>query len=321
MIPYVWLEQAKERITPFIKRTPLTYDPQNDLYLKWENHQATGSFKIRGALNKVLSLQDWELERGLVTASAGNHGQGVAMAGKIKNARVIVFASDHASKNKIQAMRDLGAEVRLIDGGYGEAEHAGIDFARISNATWISPYNDGMVIAGQGTIGMEVLETLLAPSPIVWLVPAGGGGLISGIGCTLQRVVPRPSLVAVQSEASPFLHTIFHHGTQEGVVERASCADGLAGPVEAGSVTIPLVMSYVNDFILVSEDDIQRAIKYAWNVYHECIEGSAAVPLAAVLSGQVTSRPALIILTGGNINPIEHRQILDNETIGPFRKA
>jgi threonine dehydratase len=321
MFPYVWLEQAKERITTFIKKTPLTYDAHNDLYLKWENHQVTGSFKIRGALNKVLSLQDWELERGLVTASAGNHGQGVALAGKIKNSPVIVFASDHASKNKIQAMRDLGADVRLIDGGYGEAERTGIDFARMTNATWISPYNDGMVIAGQGTIGMEVLETLPTPSPIVWLVPAGGGGLISGIGCALQGLEPRPSLVAVQSEASPFMHAIFHHGTQEGVVELTSLADGLAGPVEADSVTIPLVMSYVNDFILVSEDDIQRAIKYAWSVYHECIEGSAAVPLAAVLSGRVTSKPALVILTGGNINPEEHRQILDNEKIGSFQMA
>src|SRR4030066_1464638 len=113
MIPYEWLEQADERIAPFIHKTGLTYDPQNDLYLKWENHQVTGSFKVRGAFNKILSLQNWELERGLVTASAGNHGQGVALAGKMKNAPVIVFASNHAAHNKIQAMRDLGADIHL----------------------------------------------------------------------------------------------------------------------------------------------------------------------------------------------------------------
>src|SRR5512135_2705307 len=108
LIPYTWLEQARDRIGPHIQKTPLTYDENNQLYLKWENHQVTGSFKARGALNKILALQDWELERGLVTASAGNHGQGVALAGKIKHAKVIVFASDHARQNKLQAMHDLG---------------------------------------------------------------------------------------------------------------------------------------------------------------------------------------------------------------------
>ena len=318
MIPSAWLDQAKERIAPFIQKTPLSFDPVNNLYLKWENHQVTGSFKIRGALNKILTLQDWELERGLVTASAGNHGQGVALAGKMKNAPVIVFASNHAAHNKIQAMRDLGADIHLVDGGYAEAERAGIDFARMTSATWISPYNDGMVIAGQGTVGLEIIESHPNPSPDVWLVPAGGGGLVSGIGCSLQRLKQRPSLVAIQSEASPFLHEIFHHGTQAGVVELTSLADGLAGPVEDGSVSVPMVKNYVNDFILVSEIEIRKAIKYAWNIYHECIEGSAAVTLAAVLSSRISIRPALVILTGGNINPLEHTQILNDQTLGSF---
>ncbi|OGO12068.1 MAG: hypothetical protein A2Y53_09340 [Chloroflexi bacterium RBG_16_47_49] len=318
MIPFVWLEQAYERIAPFIHKTPLTYDSQNNLYLKWENHQVTGSFKVRGALNKVLSLQDWELDRGLVTASAGNHGQGVALAGKMRHAPVIVFASEHATPNKILAMQELGADIHLVSGGYSEAERAGIDYAKTTNATWVSPYNDGMVIAGQGTIGLEVLKDLQDPSSIVWLVPAGGGGLISGIGSALQGFQSRSGLVAVQSEASPFLHAIFHRGTQAGIVELPSLADGLAGLVEAGSVTIPMVMNYVTDFILVSEDEIRMAIKYAWNVYHERIEGSAAVPLAAALSGRLSARPALVIMTGGNINPAEHEQILNNENIGSF---
>jgi threonine dehydratase len=115
------------------------------------------------------------------------------------------------------------------------------------------------------------------------------------------------------------LHEIFHHGTQEGVVELPSLADGLAGPVEVGSVTIPMVMNFVNDIVLVSEDEIRNAIKYAWNVYHECIEGSAAVPLAAVLSGRVTTRPALVVLTGGNISPVEHAQILNNDNAGSLQ--
>jgi threonine dehydratase len=318
MIPYEWLEQACERIAPYINRTPFTYDAHNNLYLKWENHQVTGSFKSRGALNRILSLQDWELDKGIVTASAGNHGQGVALAGRIKHTSVKVFVSEHALPNKIQAMRDLGAEIKFVPGGYAEAERTGIIYAESAGATWVSPYNDGLVIAGQGTIGLEVLTELSAPSSTTWLVPAGGGGLVSGIGCALSVLKPRPKLVAVQSEASSYLHSVYHHGTQEGVVEVPSLADGLAGPVESGSVTIPMVMNYVDDFILVSENDIRKAIKYAWSEYHECIEGSAAVSLAAALSGKVSSKPALVVLTGGNINPIDHEQIVKDINLGSF---
>ncbi len=318
MIPYEWLDQARDRIAPFIQRTPLTYDPQNDLYLKWENHQITGSFKARGAINKILSLQEWELDKGLVTASAGNHGQGVALAGRIKQTSVKVYVSEHAQPNKIQSMRDLGAEIIFVPGGYAEAESAGISYAKSSGATWISPYNDGLVIAGQGTIGVELLTDLPDPSSTTWLIPAGGGGLVAGIGSALSALNPRPKLVAVQSEASSFLHSIYHHATQEGVVERPSLADGLAGPVESGSVTIPMMMSYVDDFILVSENDIRKAIKYAWIKYHECIEGSAAVSLAAVLSGSVTARPIIVVLTGGNIDPIDHEQIVKDNSLESF---
>jgi len=313
MIPFAWFEQAYERIGPNIRKTPLTYDPVNDLYLKWENHQVTGSFKARGALNKVLSLQDWELERGLVTASAGNHGQGVALAARMKKASVIVFASDHALEIKLQAMRELGAEIHLVPGGYGEAEQAGIAYAHATGANWISPYNDGMIIAGQGTIALELLKELPDPTSTTWVVPAGGGGLLSGIGCVLQSISPRPRLVAVQSEASPFLYEIYHHGTQAGVEELPSLADGLAGPVEEGSVTIPIVKSFVNEFILVSELEIRRAIKYAWYTYHEQIEGSAAAALAAVISGKITHKPAVVVLTGGNLTPEDHAQIIHDD--------
>jgi threonine dehydratase len=312
MIPFAWLEQASERIGPFIHKTPLTYDAQNNLYLKWENHQVTGSFKARGALNKILALQEWELERGLVTASAGNHGQGVALATKMRGAQVIVFASNHALPNKLKAMQELGADIRLVAGGYGEAEGAGITYARATGATWVSPYNDGMIIAGQGAIALEIMQELPDPSSVTWIVPAGGGGLVSGIGCALQIINPSPKLVAVQSEASPFLYEIFLHGTQKDVEELPSIADGLAGPVEEGSVTIPMVKNYVTDFILVSETEIRKAIKYAWCTYHERIEGSAAASLAAVTSGRISDRPALVVLTGGNILPEDHAQIIND---------
>lgn len=314
MIPVDWITQATERIAPHILITPLTYDSQNDLYLKWENQQVTGSFKVRGALNKVLGLQKWERQRGLVTASAGNHGQGVAVAGQLVNTKVIVFASEHATRAKVKAMEALKAEVRLVPGGYREAEQAGLQFAAASGATWASPYNDGQVIAGQGTLGLEILHQLMDARPSTWVVPAGGGGLVAGIGAAIRESSTKNiRLAAVSSEASPFLHALYYTGSQEAVEELPSLADGLAGPVEPGSVTIPLAKKYIDDFFLVSEAEIRRAIVFAWQRYGERIEGSAATALAAVLYGKIPARPAIVLLTGGNIQPEIHRRIIQSE--------
>ena len=310
LVPVQWIHQAAERIAPHIHHTPLSYDSGLDVYFKWENQQITGSFKLRGALNKVLTLQDWERQRGLVTASAGNHGQGVAVAAKLCKARVIVFTSDHAVPNKIQAMQRLGAEIRQVNGGYAQAESAGIAYAQEHGLTWISPYNDGQIIAGQGTIALELRQDLANLPDQHWVVPAGGGGLVSGIGAAISTLEHRPRLIAVQSEASPFLHGIFHQGTQDGVIELDSLADGLAGPVEAGSVTIPMTNAYVDDFYLVSETDIAKAIAYAWRHNQQRIEGSGAVTLAAILTGKVAQRPAVAVITGGNIQPEVHAQII-----------
>jgi threonine dehydratase len=314
MIPAEWLTRAAERIAPYIRITQLTYDAQNDLYLKWENHQVTGSFKVRGALNKILTMQDWERQRGVVTASAGNHGQGLAFACKLVGAHSIVFASEHATPAKVQAMQALEAEVRLIPGGYGEAEKAGLHFAASNGATWVSPYNDGQIIAGQGTLGLEILRQWNDPRLPAWIVPAGGGGLLAGIGSALdQKTSGDAKLVAVSSDASPFLYGLYHTGSQDGIEELPSLADGLAGPVEPGSITIPLAQKYIDEFVLVTEQDIRRAIAYAWQQYTEQIEGSAATALAAVLYGKVTTRPAIVVITGGNIQPEIHTRIVNCE--------
>ena len=184
MIPYTWLKDAAERIAPHTHITPLTHDLDHDLYLKWENKQVTGSFKIRGALNKVLSLESWEQQAGLLAASAGNHGQGVAFAGKLVGAPVRIFIPEHTPPIKVEAIRSLGAEINIVPGGYGDAEASALQAAAESGSTWVSPYNDGHIIAGQGTVGMEVIEQLAITPDFqvdgsVWIVPASGGGLIS----------------------------------------------------------------------------------------------------------------------------------------------
>jgi threonine dehydratase len=313
MLPSIWLTEAVQRISPYIQHTPLIYDSQNDLYLKWENHQTTGSLKLRGALNKVLSLQPWEREPNLVTASAGNHGQGVAYASNLVGARVRIFTSEHTTPAKVDAMHRLGAEVFLVPGGYAQAEAAGLSYTQSQAGTWISPYNDSLVIAGQGTIGLEILDQLAGSQPSTWIVPVGGGGLISGIACAIEHIIPRSKLIGVQSTASPFFHALIHLGSQDEVIELPSLADGLSGPVEPSSITVPIVQHSLDDLILVNEENIAEAIRFAWQQYHERIEGSAAVTLAAVLAGKIADKSSLCVLSGGNIQPEIHRSICKQE--------
>ncbi len=307
MFPLEWINQAAARIAAHIVETPLIYDARLGVYLKCENQQVTGSFKARGAFNKVLSLVDWERTAGLVAASAGNHGQGVALAGRIVGAPVIVFASAHASPLKLEKMRALGAEVHLTPGGYEQAEAAAIAYAAQHGCTWVSPYNDPHVIAGQGTLGLEIARQVdLGPGWTV-VAPVSGGGLISGMGAALSGRAVR--LVGAQASASPFMHALFTRGAQQNVPDLPSLADGLTGPVENGAVTIPLVQAMVSDILLFEEDEIGQAVAYAWQAHGQVIEGSAAVALAAVLSGRITP-PAVVVLTGGNILPELHAELI-----------
>jgi threonine dehydratase len=314
LIPHEWFEQAQQRIGSHIVETPLTMDEGRGLFLKWENHQVTGSFKARGALNKVLSLDEWERRHGLVAASAGNHGQGVALAGQLTGCKVDVFAPAHATVGKVEAMRGLGAAVHLVEGGYMEAEAAGRACSVEQHRPFISPYNDGQVIAGQGTLALEVLRQYAAirSAPAnagrniaeieTWIVPTGGAGLISACGAVLHRLRRRPKLIGVQPAASAFAYSLFHRQTQDGVEDNPTLAEGLSGPLEEDSVTIPMLHAFVDDVLTVSEAAIARAIAYSWQTYHQKIEGSAAVGLAAVLEKMVEARASIVIITGGNID-------------------
>lgn len=308
MLPFEWVTQAAERISSYIVRTPVIYDKDLNIFLKLENKQVTGSFKIRGALNKILTLEKWERDQGLVTASAGNHGQGVAFSGRIVGSPVVVFASDHAVPSKVDAMRKFGAEVRFVNGGYGLAEQTALEFSEQNHLTYISPYNDGQVIAGQGTIGLEVMQDINDLTGLSWVVPVGGGGLISGIGSVIQSQKIKTDLVGVQPEASAFTFSLFYKGHQSEVADLPTLADGLSGQIQTDSITLPIMRNVVNQIILVDENEIKNAIAYSRFKYHEVIEGSAAVALAAVLSGRITT-PCIIIISGGNIQPEIHSQI------------
>lgn len=315
MIPDEWFEEAQERIAAHIVETPLTRDQRRGLLLKWENRQTTGSFKVRGALNKVLSLEDWEVKAGLVAASAGNHGQGVALAAGLIGAPVEVFVPQRTGSAKVEAIRGFGAQLRIVEGGYAEAEAAGRRQAAEQGKTFVSPYNDGQVIAGQGTLALEILGQLSritqgTTAIANWVVPTGGGGLISACGAVISRLERRPRLIGVQAEASPFAHSLFHRHSERGVKDKPTLAEGLSGALESGSVTIPMMERYVDDMLLVSEQEIGRAIAFAWYMYGEKIEGSAAVGLACVLGGRIQGGPNVVLITGGNIQPEVHASIV-----------
>ncbi|MHB8817813.1 MAG: threonine ammonia-lyase [Bellilinea sp.] len=315
MIPIEWLAEAKDTLLEKVRVTPVTFDSDLNAYLKWENRQITGSFKIRGAINKIANLQPWERSLGLVTASAGNHGQGVAYAAREFGIHSVIFASDHAVPAKVDAMRGLGAEVRLVSGGYAAAEKAGLGFAVEAGRTWISPYNDGRVIAGQAAVGLELVEQIQPFDAKSVVIPVGGGGLLAGTALAIQSRGIRTRIIGVQSEASSFMHAIFNGKQQESVVEWDSLADGLAGKIEDSSITIPAVRELADDIVLVSEASIENAIVYAWEKHHEIIEGSAAVALAALLTGKVPDLPAVLVITGGNIQPEVHQDILSRSAL------
>lgn len=307
MIPISWFIDAKNTIAPYINLTPLTYDRENDIYVKWENHQVTGSFKARGALNKVFHLEKWEQDAGLIAASAGNHGQGVAYAGDLLNIQVTIYVPENTPNIKIQAIKSFRAEVILVQGGYGNAEETALKEAFKSSATWISPYNDGQVIAGQGTIALECMEQLKnyddsRLNKATWLIPVSGGGLLSGVALALKHSHPNLTVIGVQAETSPYMFGLYHNHNQENIIERPTIAEGLAGPVEAESTTIPIIHQFVDDLILVSESEIIQGIEFAWKIFGEKIEGSAAVVFSALLSGKIKNKPLVTIISGGNID-------------------
>lgn len=309
MISKDWIDTAKNRISGKIIMTPISYDSDLDAYLKWENYQKTGAFKLRGALNKVLALEPWEQERGLVAASAGNHGLGVAYAARLVGTKATIFIPENSVFNKEEAIEKSGATVVKVNGGFSKAEKEAQISAIRKGATWVSPYNDPQVIAGQATIGLELNEQINPFDVTACLVPVSGGGLIAGIGLAFQYYDIPISLIGVQSESSAFFHSLYHTGTQRNIVEKISIADGLSGGVEKKSITIPLVRNLLDDFILVSEEEIEHAIAYAFFKHNEIIEGSAAVPIAAIIYKKIKAQKVILVITGGNISSEYHENV------------
>jgi len=308
---------AHGRIAAHIFRTPLMHSRYLDdgdgggVYFKLESEQVTGSFKARGALNKVLSMSAAEKANGLVTASTGNHGLGFARALSISGDQGIIFLPEGSAAAKIEALRHYDVELAFHGRDCVEAELHAKQQAHSRGMAWVSPYNDPAVIAGQGTVAKEILEDL--PEADVILATVGGGGLMSGVASWAKAAKPGVEVIACLPEKAPEMYLSVQQGDVVQLDEpEYTLSDGSAGGCEPGSITFELCRDLVDDYILVSEVEIAEAIRWMVDAHHKIIEGAAGVALASYLRNveRFRGKKVAIVICGGNIATEKLKAIL-----------
>src|SRR5688572_4188795 len=292
---------AYQRILPYVRETPV--DRSGDVYLKLEHLQHTGSFKFRGASNKIALLTAAQAAAGVVTASNGNHGLGVAAAAQARGVAAEVFVSSHVSPAKARRIESHGAALRRSGDDPLSAELAARRAAEDSGKVYISPYNDLDVIAGQGTIAVELLRQL--PRIDAVFVAVGGGGLIGGIGSYFKAVSPTTEIVGCWPENSPVMYECLRAARIFDVPERPTLSESTAGGLEPESVTLEICRDVIDRFVLVSEEEIISAMRQLLETEHWLIEGAAAVAVAAWAkeAHRYQGKIAVIVLCGRNVSP------------------
>ena len=272
------------------------------LYLKAENLQRTGSFKIRGAANKLALLTPDERTCGVIAASAGNHAQGVALAARESRIRATVVMPKDAPFAKVEATENYGAEVILHGGNFDEALTRAHEVAKERSLTLVHPYDDPAIIAGQGTLGLEIMEAL--PDADVVLVPVGGGGLIAGVALAVKSLAPHARVIGVQAVAAPAWSLAFQSRALTPIMPSATVADGIAVG-SPGKIPAELIWRYVDDIVTVGEDKIARAMVLLLEWGKLLVEGAGAVGMAALLDGKVRThdQKVVAVLSGGNLDP------------------
>ena len=310
MLTFSDILKAHRRIHACVHTTPLLSSAfWPGVYFKMECWQKTGSFKIRGALNAVRAL--WRQDdRPLVAASAGNHGLGVAFAAQQLHCRAIIFVPESVSPAKLSSLQAMGVQVKIRGRDYDESEDLAVQFADQNGYPFVHAFAAQDVIAGQGTVGLEIAESL--PDVQTVVVPIGGGGLISGAALAIKTLLPGVRVIGVQSEASPAMHAALRAGQVVETPVKPSLADGLAGRF-VHETTLALTQKYVDDVVLVSEESIAQAMYLLLSRHKWVVEGSAAVGLAAWLEGSISSAGACaMILTGGNVSTAVIDGLLQN---------
>ncbi len=310
------VELAEARIRPHVRETILDHSSfystlgDADVYCKLECLQLTGSFKLRGAMNKVLSLSDAERARGVVTASTGNHGAAVALALGRSGANGVVFVPEGASPAKVANIERMGAEVRRHGSDSGETEAYARRYASGNRLVFVSPYNDPEVIGGQGTIALELLRPL--ERVVVVRVSVGGGGLISGIAGYLKSVSPHTQIIGASPENSPVMIESVRAGHIRDMPSKPTLSDGTAGGVEPDAITFELVRDHVDRLVTVTEEEIAAGMREFIEVQHCLLEGAAGVAVAAFRKclASLRGKTVVIVICGGNISPDVLRSVL-----------
>ena len=287
------------RKTDLIQAPLLSHDAA--LYLKTENLQVTGSFKLRGAYYKISQLTEQQKAAGIIACSAGNHAQGVALAATHQGVRSVVCMPDSAPISKVEATKRLGAEVVLTKGAYDDAYEQALRLQKETGATLIHPFDDDEVIAGQGTIGLEILDQL--PDVDAIIVPVGGGGLISGVAFAVKQLQPSVKIYGVQAENAPSMFESHREGHQITLGTVKTFADGIAVK-HPGDTTFSMVEQYVDGIVTVSEDEIAAAILAMIEKQKLIAEGAGAVSVAAAMFGKlpIAGKKAVCLISGGNID-------------------
>lgn len=307
--------QARIRIKDYIKTTPLRKSQylsdliEGSVFLKLESEQVTGSFKVRGALNRLLTLTKEESSKGVITASTGNHGLGTAFAAEKLGISAQVVFPQEASAVKLKKMQDAGVNV-IQDVGYADIESYARNLAEERGLTYVSPYNDPMIIAGAGTTGLEILEQIEKVHSVI--VPIGGGGLISGIATVVKTISKETEMIGVQSEASPEVYESWKAGHWVDAEESDSLAQGLMGGVEHDSITLDIIQKYLDRIVLVQEKSILEALSVLYEQEGLVIEGAGAASTAALLErvSEFKGKRVALVVSGGNISEEELMALL-----------
>ncbi len=315
--------QARSRLTPLVRRTPLIFSqPLSELtgrqaFLKLESLQETGSFKVRGATNALMNLTPEQKEKGVIAFSTGNHGRAVAYVAEKLGIKSVICLSQRVPQYRVQALEALGAEVVRHGQSQDEAYTKAIALQQEQGLTMVKPFDDPLVLAGQGTIGLELLEDLSDIDTV--LVPLSGGGLMAGIAFVLKSACPRIKVVGLSLEVSAPMYQSLQAGRPVEIEEKASLGDALLGGIGLDNrYTFPLCRDLVDEVILISEQEIATGLSYAFHNHRLVVEGAGIVGLSALISGKTShlGHRVAVILSGGNMDTKALTQIAMERYVG-----
>ncbi|RTM09930.1 MAG: hydroxyectoine utilization dehydratase EutB [Hyphomicrobiales bacterium] len=321
------IRAARGRIAGKVEQTPcvvshsLSERTGHDVHLKLEHHQTTGAFKLRGASNAIAALRPEEKSRGVVAASTGNHGRALAHAAKLEGMRAVICMSKLVPGNKLDAIRRLGADVRIVGNSQDDAQHEVERLMAEEGLIMLPPFDHPAIVAGQGTLGLEIMEQV--PDAACVLVPISGGGLAAGVAAAVKGVSPSTRVIGISMARGAAMKASLDAGRPVMVEELPTLADSLGGGIGLDNrLTFAMCRNLLDEVILLSEEEIAAGIRHAYGQEREIVEGAGAVGIGALLAGKVTmSGPTVLILSGKNIDMDLHRRVVCGEASAKERAA